>query len=215
MCAVTMAADFHSLADMERAALAAARAQFDANVDLELSVVPMDPRLRLARCPEQLAADPQRAVGGVMSIRLRCNHGNSWAIYAQVRVREFREVMVLARALARGDAVTATDLRAERRDVAMLAGDYFESIEAIRGNVAARTLSSETVLTPQMLAAPTLVERNQQIRLVAIVGGARIEGSAIALEPGAAGELVRARNRASGRVVQGRVTGPGEIRVGG
>lgn len=208
------AANVHPLADLERRAEASVRAQYADNADVEVSAVPLDRRLRLARC-ENLQAEPQRAAGGVVSVRLRCSEGNGWSIYTQVRVREFRKVLVLERALAAGEAVKAADVRHERRDVAQLAGGYLESLQELAGVVAARPLAPQTVLTPRLFEPPVLVERNQQVKLVVVIGEARIEGSGIALQPGAIGELVRVRNDSSGRVVQGRVTAAGEIHVGG
>lgn len=208
------AADIHPHAELERRAETSVRAQYADNADIEVNAVPLDRRLRLAHCGQSLEAEPQRATGGVVSVRLRCSEGNGWSIYMQVRVREFREVLILERPLAEGAALKAADVRRERRDVAQLSGGYVESLQSLAGLVAARPLAPQTVLAQRWFEPPLLVERNQQVKIVATAGDARIEGSGVALQPGAKGELVRVRNSASGRVVQGRVTAKGEIRIG-
>lgn len=207
-----------SVTQVEHAAAAAlTRRLSDSPGQIAVKPVALDRRLRLKQCQQPLRAGLQGQIrGGIASMKVRCTDADGWVLYVQVSVQHFRKVLVVARTVGAGDAVAGADLTTESVDVARVGpGGYYTDSAALTDKVAARTLTPGTLLSPQVLRAATLVQRNQSVRLIALAGAARIESRGVALQPGAKNDLVRVRNSASGRVVQGRVVAPGEVLVGG
>jgi flagella basal body P-ring formation protein FlgA len=64
-----------------------------------------------------------------------------------------------------------------------------------------------------LLAAPRVIRRGQQVSIRSATTGVQVRMGGRALEGGAIGDLVRVRNASSGRIVEGRVVGPGRVRV--
>ena len=103
----------------------------------------------------------------------------------------------------------AADLRLEARDTTSLHGGYLDSIEQAAGMQTRRSLSAGMVLAHNAVEAPRMVQRGQQVVLVARAGGLEVRSAGRALSDGAEGELIRVRNAGSSRVVEARVTAPG------
>lgn len=173
----------------------------------------LDPRLRLAACSGPLQASaPDLARGSArVSVPVTCAAGATWTIRVLVQVQMLREVLVTNRALARGDVIGAGDVRTEERDVTRLAYGYLPDVAAAAGRHVRRPLGAGTVLTPSMLAAREVVQRGQQVSVVAQLGDIRVRASGIALQAGDQGDVVRVKSLSCGCVVQGTVTGPGIV----
>lgn len=121
------------------------------------------------------------------------------------------EVATLARALARGDIVSAADIRSGRRPKAQ-AQDAVAPAEAV-GLAARRSLREDQPLRSGDLASPRHVGRGDFVTLIYASSGLSLSLKARALGGGAAGDVVAVQNLQSKRVVNGVVTGPSEVTV--
>lgn len=183
----------------------------------ELTVTPRAPdsRLHLDACARALQADfpATRLNGPLASVRVSCADAGGWSVNILLDVKLEREVLVTARGLGRGAVLGAGDVRAERRDVLRLPYGYVGDPARIEDMRLSRSVAAGSVLNPGMLAERLLVERGRGVTIVARNGPISIRASATALEDGVAGDRVRVRNLASGRIVNAVVETAGIVVV--
>lgn len=169
--------------------------------------VPLDRRLRLARCDRPLdafmragAQIRQRTIVGV-----RCSGSQPWKVYVPVNLIDARAVVVTSRALPRGHELTAADLDMQERDVSRLAGGYATEASAVVGQKLKQSLRAGSMVTTRVLASKLLVRRGQSVTLRASNDAINIRVAGKALMDGALGQRIRVENAGSGRVVEGLV----------
>jgi flagella basal body P-ring formation protein FlgA len=181
----------------------------ETTLDASVTTVHLDAELTGALEVSRFAADPKTGrFDATLSVA-----GTSRA--APIRVTgtavETVEVATLSRALARGDIVSAADVRSDRRPKAQ-AQDALRPTE-VAGLAAKRALREDQPLRPGDLMRPQHVERGAFITLIYATSGVSLSLKAKALGAGAAGDLVAVQNIQSKRVVNGVVTGPSEVTV--
>jgi flagella basal body P-ring formation protein FlgA len=123
------------------------------------------------------------------------------------------EVATLARALARGDVVRASDVVMERRPKSEVNGDIAETADRIVGMALRRAARAGQLLRMTDLMRPELVQRNDTVMAIFEAPGIMLTSRAKALESGAEGDLISVVNLQSKRTVQATVTGPGTVTV--
>jgi flagella basal body P-ring formation protein FlgA len=128
-------------------------------------------------------------------------------------IRRFRQVLVASRLIRRGEELGPTVLEVQEREVTGLADGYFTTMEQAAGMRLRRALGGGQVLTRLHAEAKPVVNRGEEVELVARGSGIEVSTEGIALEDGAVGARVRVRNAASGKVLFGQVTGAGTVRV--
>lgn len=132
-------------------------------------------------------------------------------------VTEYREIAVATKAIRRGQLLSASDLKNERRPITA-AGQYASLASAI-GREAKRPLRPGDAIRMNDVAdsreeSPVLVKYRDTVRLVARKGRLAVTLSAAeALQQGRLGDTIRVRNADSKRVIVGKVVGPGELEV--
>ena len=83
----------------------------------------------------------------------------------------------------------------------------------LEGKVAKRTLLPGRYIPAASLRQAWLVEQGAAVQVMFVAGPLTISATAVALQPGAAGDLVRVRNIDSGKIVSGIVMVDGSIRI--
>jgi flagellar basal body P-ring formation protein FlgA len=192
-----------------------ARQAHDARFDVSVTPGRLDSRLRLRSCEEGLEAfmAPGSRTAGNSTVGVRCLGPVTWTLYVPVEISVQGEVVVLTEALPRSTVLQPSHLRLERQDVGSLSSGYLTDPDSTRGMVLRRALQAGTLLTPQMVEPPRLVQRGQRVTLLAENASVvvRVEGEA--LGNGARGDRVRVRNLSSDRIVEGLVLSHGTVGV--
>jgi flagella basal body P-ring formation protein FlgA len=198
------------------AAEQAVRAQYSQDGG-RVVIVPaqLDARLHLAGCPHPLTAKlPERQMlASRVSVTVSCPGNGGWVIHVPVQMQVYRQVLVTARPLARGDSLGPGDVRREERDVSQLGYGYIESLDQVAGRSLARPLNAGSVLTPGQLSSRQVIRNGDEVQLVAQLDGIEVRTAATALSGGDTGERLRVRNAHSGRIIDGVVLGAGEVRA--
>jgi flagella basal body P-ring formation protein FlgA len=86
--------------------------------------------------------------------------------------------------------------------------------EELDGKVARRTLLPGRYVPLASLREAYLVEQGAPVQVIYQAGALTITATAICLQSGSAGEVVRVRNLDSGKTFNGIVAGDGTVRVG-
>ncbi len=197
----------------ESHALEVARSFAPPGAAVKVKAARLDSRLHLAACPvtPETFDPPGQPARSEAVVGLRCPTGASWSLYVPVRLSITVDVVVLAAPAARGDALDASELSLEPRDVAQLNGGYLASLADAEGLVLRRPVRPGTVLTHSLLERPRIVHRGQRVRIRAEAGGLVVDAEGEALADAAQGDRVRVRNTRSGLVVEGVVDVAGNV----
>jgi len=182
---------------------------------IEIDLPAVDPRQTFPQCsvPLETSLSRHNGQGGRLSVRVECRDSAPWTRHITAMVRVYREVVVSARNIARGELLGITDVELKEMDVSQARGTLLQDLSAAEGLVTRRNIASGTVLTGDMLNAPLMVRRGDTVILIAERGGITIRQQGTALQDGEAGKQIQVRNTSSNRVVQAVVTGHGEARV--
>ena len=175
----------------------------------------LDKRLRLRRCANPVAVDyanAQRNLGQTYA-SVSCSAPVEWRIYVPVVVAAYDDVLVTRRPLPRGHRLSATDVRMEKRELSAFRQGFFSEINKITQLETKRAVAAGAALTPDKVAPIKLVRNGEEVHLVSTSDHVQVAARGKALGDGAAGHTVRVRNLSSGRVVEGRVIGPGRVAV--
>jgi len=139
-------------------------------------------------------------------------------VYAQSpisgRVRTMVSLPVLARAVAKGEVINATDIGWQDMEASAGMDNVVHDADDVLGKEARNALRAGVPLRPIDLLTPALIAKGNQVTLVYKTAGVQITTPARALTSGAAGDVVRAVNLVSSRTVEGVVLSDGTVRVG-
>ena len=181
----------------------------------EVQVNPLDPRLRMPLCSQDLDAtleSPAQPLGRV-TVRVRCDSSAPWTVFVPAQVKLFREVVTMVRPLKRESVIGAEDVALRERDVGTLKQGFLSQLDQAVGMKLLRPTVLDQVLTPQHLEQPELIQKGDQVVIIARSGSLAVRMPGEALVKGGLSEQIRVRNLNSKRVVKARVTGPGQVEV--
>lgn len=180
-----------------------------------IEISQLDPRLNLPACPRPLEVFPLngRQRLGNATFGVRCNGERPWTLYVPVRITRTVTVLAAAVPLARGTVLKASDLKPIQQDAGSLPHGYFTRLEDLVGMELRRPLQAGAVITHAAVTAAAVIERGQEVLLVADNGAVAVSMKGEALESGAPGERIQVRNLSSRRIVQGEVIDRHRVRV--
>ncbi|MDO3382621.1 flagellar basal body P-ring formation chaperone FlgA [Gilvimarinus algae] len=180
---------------------------------VEIQVNPLDARLRLAQCSEHLAFDVRDLTGdgGSVSVEARCTGATPWKIYLGAQVEIYRQILVAAGPLSRGDILEASDLSMIEAPSSTLRSGYYTQPEQIIGQQLRRAVDVREPLRPALVEEPLAIARGDIVTLESGSGAIVVATRAEALANGRVGEQIRVRNLASERVIRGRIVGDGRV----
>jgi flagella basal body P-ring formation protein FlgA len=163
---------------------------------------------------------PLRTQTGSTSLTVRLWDG---AVIVATRSARFdvlrrQRVAVTRVSLQRDDIVGERDVHFETR---FLAVDQDEPDEdQVVGQRVRTTLGPGSILSlndladPPPQARPLVVHKRDKVRVTAVSGNVRVVlEAAEAMDAGRVGDAIRARNLQSGKIISGRISGPGRLEI--
>lgn len=205
-----------SLASVRQAAERALRRELEATVPgLDVKAVALDARLRLPACSAALQAQAQapRTSQPRVPVRVACTQGATWSVNVPVEIHREIEVLVLRRAVARGEVLGAGDVAVQKRMIAGLASPFVGRVEEFKGRPTRRPLPQGTAVTADALTAALLIHRGQDVTLMASSGGIEIRAPGRALADATASQRLRVQNLESLKIVEGVAESDSVVRV--
>jgi flagella basal body P-ring formation protein FlgA len=172
--------------------------------------------MRVGSDPVELVIEvpPAAERGGSAVIHLRVMRGPVLVreSHVPITVRRWLTVAVVSERLSRGALLTPAQVVLERH---LLAGrdQPYESLAAVIGMRARRSLSVGRVLCAGDLESPPLVNRGETVQVTMTQGAIEIEFRAEALSDGWLGDRVRVRNPITRTVMIAEVAGGGRLRL--
>jgi flagella basal body P-ring formation protein FlgA len=205
-----------SLAAVRRAAEVALRRELDPNLTgVKLEATTLDARLRLAACtaPLETSTLPPRGAQGRVLVRVTCRAGASWTINVPVEIRRETTVLVLRRAIGRGEIIGAADVTVQPRSLPGLGTPYLTTVAELSGRLTRRPVPAGTAVTADALNAALLIHRGQAVTLAVMTAGLEVRAPGEALADATAQQRVRVRNLNSLKIVEGVADTDGVVRV--
>jgi flagella basal body P-ring formation protein FlgA len=205
-----------SLPAVRSAAEAALRRQLDPAVTgVIFEAAELDSRLRLAACPAPFtvnAALPRGTQSRVM-VRVACKSSVYWSVNVPVDTHRKMDVLVMRRAVGRGEKIAAGDVLVQSRVMPGLTSPYISRPADLAGRLTRRPIPEGTPVTAEALDAALLIHRGQSVILAARSGGVEVSAPGVALADAAAEQRVRVRNLNSLKVIEGVADTAGVVRV--
>jgi flagellar basal body P-ring formation protein FlgA len=173
----------------------------------------VDPQLKFTHCDHlDVFVPPGAKLWGNTTVGVRCEVPEKWSLYVPVQIRVWADVVLSARALPRGQTITADDVAMQRLDLTQLERGVFTELQQVIGKVTKSAVSGGTPLRSDQLRAVAVVTQGQQVRVVFAGAGFHVSSEGRALGNAGVGEPVQVRT-ASGKLIKGIVTGPGVVQV--
>lgn len=185
------------------------------DVDIEINVGRLDPRLKLQACgtPPSAFLAPGAKLQGKLTVGLRCKGPKPWTVYLPAHIKVFANVITTTQPLPRGSVISEADIISIRQELGQLSSGYFTKKEAVIGKVVRQNMPAGKAITPNRVKAPIIVRRGEKVSIIATVGALKVIGKGEALRNAAEGELVSVRNSRSKRIVQGIAVKSGTVLV--
>lgn len=205
-----------SLSAVRLAAERALRRAIDpAPAGVQLAAATLDPRLRLLPCGGALQTylQPPRGSQARVAVRVSCRQGATWSVNVPVEISREQQVLVLKRAVARGEILGAGDVVAQKRVLAGLASPFVASIDQLSGRPTRRPLPEGTAITAEALSPLLLIHRGQNVTLTASAGGFEVRAPGRAMSDAGAQQRLRVQNLESLKVVEGVAESDSVVRV--
>jgi flagella basal body P-ring formation protein FlgA len=193
----------------------AVRQSLGANVPgVKLEAAALDPRLTLAACGSKLDTfvPELRGTQAKLLVRITCA-SPSWYLNVPVEIRRTHDVLVVKRALGRGQAVAAADVEVQKRELPGLASPYVGSVADLAGRLTRRPVPAGTALPADAMTVALLIHRGQNVTLAAVSNGIEVRAPGLALADAPAHGRVRVRNLNSLKIVEGVADTDGVVRI--
>lgn len=183
--------------------------------DAQVSLQPLDPQIRYARCDQPLTADfaPGARPVGNTSVGVRCPGSTPWTVYLSARVQLFADALVASHPIARGVPLTANDLTRRRIDLAAFPDSTLTDPRQTLGQRLRYPLAAGSVLNAGLLENLPTVRRGQTVTVISGQPGLEVRAHAEALADGRDGDRIQVRNRLTRKVIEGRIEAKGLVRV--
>jgi flagella basal body P-ring formation protein FlgA len=181
---------------------------------LTLQATALDPRLRFASCAQKLDGFAQTPRGNQSraTVRVSCD-APAWTLNVPVEIRRSHSVLVLRRAVGRGEALSAADVNTQTRVLPGLGSPFVSATDQLAGRTTRRTLPEGTALTADSLTAVLLIHRGQTVTLLANSAGFEVRAPGRAMADATVNQRVRVQNLHSLKIVEGLADKEGVVRV--
>ena len=184
------------------------------NENTRITVGELDPRTRLAKCSQRLQAflPPGATIRRRTTVGVRCEGVKAWKVYLPVTIAAFTKVMVSKHPIAAGQRVTEADITWTERDVSSLSYGYQKGLGG-QGMLSRRSIPQGAVITANMLEAPAMIKRGQELKLISRSTAINVSMKGRALQDAAKGARIRVENISSGKQLEGIVISGNTVRI--
>lgn len=173
----------------------------------------LDPRLKLAPCntPLDVRRTSTRRKMGRLTLKISCFDQKNWSLHVPLELKAYETVVIASQPIMRGQILSAGNITKEEREVTRLSQGYYSDPKLAFGSIAKRSIATNRVILPQFLTSPKLVNKGERITIKALSHGLSIKATGVALTDGSLGDLIQVKNSKTQRIVEGRISAPGQI----
>jgi len=186
--------------------------QTDSN---HFTVSNIDKRLRLKLCSKTLKTRfPQYSEQlGRTSVEVSCDGVKPWKFLVSVYIKKITNILTAKHALPAGSILTENDISIKRVDISRIRNGHFKNINEIKNMVVRRAIRAGKVISPGMLKPKQLVNRGDEVLILAQTNNLQIKVKGKALMNGFLGQRIKVKNMNSRRIFQATVISNGLVKV--
>lgn len=134
-------------------------------------------------------------------------------IWVRTEIKVHDNVVVSARPLARRQVIGSEDVRLDWREINSSSPRPLTKIEDAIGKQVSRPTNANEVLTSSLAELPQVVRHGGAVVLIYETERLRVEAAGEALQAGKVGDVIRVKNPASGKLLQGVVIDGRTVKV--
>ncbi len=173
---------------------------------IDFEVANIDPNLRMPSCSRKLSLKKNESrLLGRISIRVRCEGSKPWQIYVPVSVKAYQKVVTAAAPLTQEQRLDASVIALTEKEVSRLTQGYYSSVNEVLGKSLKRPVPLNGVIQPNMVVEAMVINRGDEVMIVAKVGTLSVKSPGIAINNGRVGQQIQVKNKSSKRVITARV----------
>lgn len=141
---------------------------------------------------------------------LVCSDGG-WSVAVLTEIKVYVSAVVAKQVINRGETFSGRQLALREVEITKTNTGFYSSLDKVVGQGAKRRIRADQLLVPALVAPAWVIQRGQQVTVVANKDGiaASIQGEA--LENGAAGKVIRVRNISSKKIIEAKVLEAGLV----
>ncbi len=211
----TTAYDFQRLDSIYSTAYAYLASQYEHLKDFEISIHPLDRRLKLPQCSQPLEGFiPNESIGtGRITVGIRCNGAKPWTVFTSGQVKQFLNVIVLTQPVRRGQTISRKNVMLKNVEVTHTDLHYFTGYDQVSGKQASRHLPSGAILDSRVVIPAKIIKRGEKVTIQASSEGLTITMSGYAMTDGVKDQRISVKNATSNRVIEAKVIKSGLVSV--
>lgn len=180
---------------------------------VQVEVGHIDSRITLPKCAHlEPFIPPGSRLWGKTSVGVRCSGAHGWTIYVPAEVKIITNVLYAVRPMARDQTIGFDDVSMEMVNLTQFPeGVLTEHSQAV-GKIAAVNIIAGQPVRPNMVRAPFIILRGQNVKLTVVGRGFSVSSEGLALSDASDGQVLQVRNPA-GRIISGLARHNGIVEV--
>ncbi|MBX3628528.1 MAG: flagellar basal body P-ring formation protein FlgA [Nitrosomonas sp.] len=183
------------------------------NAAVQVEVGQIDNRITLPKCARlEPFIPPGSRLWGKTSVGVRCDGESGWTIYVPAEVRIMANVLYVARPVARDQTIGFDDLSLQVVNLAQFPEGIFTEYSQAVGKIAAVNITAGQPMRPNMVRAPFVILRGQNVKLTVVGRGFSVSSEGQALSDASDGQVLQVRNTV-GRIISGLARHNGIVEV--
>lgn len=131
----------------------------------------------------------------------------------KIRIRKFADVLVTTDRIKRHDEIEEAKCEIKRMDVTSLREQPIASFQQVEGYRSKRNLQKGTVITSGQIEPVPDIEVGREVSIVYDSGLCRITVPGRSMESGSKGDIIKIKNKSSGRIIVARVIDGSSVAV--
>lgn len=181
----------------------------------ELKIGNIDPRLSKRECskPIDFSFNQNPLERAHNTILMQCQQDKPWKLFVTLELKVFAQRLVAIHGIARGATIDASQLKQASVQVNRIKHGGFSDVKLVHGMVAKHSIRAERLITADLLLPPLLVDRGDEVLIVAASDKIKIKMQGIAMSKGRKGQQIRIKNKQSQRIINAYVEDRGLVTV--
>ncbi len=147
------------------------------------------------------------------SVRIHVDKNPARKINVTVPIQVWREVVLTAKPMVRGEPIDPDDLKVVAMDLAKAPVNAILDPADALGGFAGKAIAANTILRKDLVRIPPLVRKGDVVRVVAHSDGLTVSTNGLVKEDGVKGDRIRLINLSSSKTIYARVVEAGTVQV--
>ena len=181
----------------------------------EFDIGNVDPRFneKLCELPLEFSLNRSPMEQANLTVLTECKDTTPWKLYITTKFNVFGKVVYSSGSVPRGHTLQRSDLELKEEVINKSYYANFNDINDVVGMIAKRSIRHGSVIQANLLQAPKLVKRGDDVVIMASTQGIMIRMRGTAMQDGELGQQISVKNNQSERIVKARVSETGLVSV--